>query len=123
MGPERYRIIDKVEILEKKMAASVPVFDHEIIFEQLALTKSQFEVVRTICSTAMNTEEIALLRGGSPRTISDHLYTVYKKLGIDVKSKNQNKIRLIGRLIELGALKYEPVIDTSSCSIAKLNGK
>jgi DNA-binding NarL/FixJ family response regulator len=122
MNPERI-VAYKTMLFKRKMAASVPVFDNEIITNQLSLTNSQFEIIQIFCSTGLRNDEIAILRGSSPGTIKSHFSDIYKKLNISGKSKKGSRIRLISYLIEQGALRYKPFIETTSFGILNHNKK
>lgn len=119
------RIEKKEQTLEKKMAASVPVFDRDIIFNGLMLSQTEFEIIRVVCSTSLNNLEIAELRNRSPQTIKNHFTSIYRKLDINTPGdRGLDKRNLaIVTLIELGALRYKPSVDTDTCSIVIQNGR
>jgi len=116
---------EKAINLEKRMVASIPVFDNEVLVDEIGFSQTEQEIVKIFCSTPMQTRGIAYLRERSPQTIKNQLTSIYRKLGIrDPGRKGSDyKNSAIARLIELGALRYEPVIDVNSCSIVNQDGR
>ena len=118
MKKEKLTAISRQDCLEERLQASSPIFDYEILFEEMGLTISEFEIVGLVCKTGLKNKDIAALTGRSSQTIKNHLTAAYRKIGVlEDSSDPEKRTPMIVKLVEEGAVRYMPRISEDGYKI------